>query len=53
MTVVIIHNQIAPFLYTVRIEDERGWCEARNLPHKVALAYVALQYPTRLAKADE
>ena len=40
---VTIHNQVEPFLYTVKVEEERGRCEARNLPYEAALAYVAAQ----------
>lgn len=42
-TQAIIRNQREPFLYTVRVESDEGWCEARNLSHEVALAYVAAQ----------
>lgn len=38
---VTIRNQREAFLYTVRVVSEQGWCEARNLSHKVAKLYAA------------
>jgi hypothetical protein len=51
--IVTIRNQVEAFLYTVRVECEQGWCEARNLPYAVALAYTQSTDTTPASSAGD